>query len=122
MTRDQIVSRLRHLSNSSQSALHLLEQGGIITAQRSTEFRDIVRRLKSEIRAEYKRTSPISDQEKMSPEESAYYLPAIYEAYYDTGLSALRAEAKPTDEWYGTIEAVNAKLKYYLYQLESQAD
>jgi hypothetical protein len=121
MTRDSIVNRLGELSNSCQRALDLLAQGRS-SAQKSPELRDIVRRLKSEIRAEYKRTSPISAQEKMSAEESAYYLPAIHEAYYDTGLSALRAETKPKEEWYSIIEAVNAKLKYYLHQLEPQND
>ena len=120
MTRDDILNRLRELSNSSQRVLDLLEQGAIITAQASAELRGIVPRLKRAIRAEYKRTSLISVQEKMSSEESSYYLPAIHEAYYGAGLSSLRAGTKPNEEWYWTIKAVNAKLKYYLDQLESK--
>lgn len=115
-----MLNRLRHIRKVAHSALELLERGGIMTAEHCRELRDIVVGLKSEIRVEYKRTSAISVQEKMSPEELAHYLPAIHEAYGNTGLRTLRAEKKPTKDWYWTIKAVNAKVKYYLDQVESQ--
>ena len=86
------------------------------------ELREIVARLKSDIRTEYRHTSPITIQEKMSPDELAYYLPAIHDAYTDTSLSTLRAEAKPKREWLEPLKRVNARLKYYLQKLECDSD
>jgi hypothetical protein len=117
MSKEEVLARLRSLHERSQRAIDLLRQTKF-SIKELAELRQLVPQIKKEIRAEYKRMSPISFQENMAPQEGAFYFPAIQDAWADTGLRELRSELKPNLEWYSTLEAVNAKIGQYLRELE----
>jgi len=119
MSKEEVLGRLRGLHQKSERAADLLSESNI-SAEAEAELRLLVPQLKNEIRTEYKRMSPMSFQESIGAEEAAFFL-AIQEAWADTGLSGLRIEGRPKTHWHPILEAVNAKLHYYLHELESSS-
>jgi hypothetical protein len=117
MTKEEAVQRLRTLHENAERGLALLETELRSSAGRA-EVQSIFQSLKSELKAEYKRMSSLRSQKNMEPSELYFFKPAIQEAWADTGISSLHSDAQPTERWKRPIEAVSAKIKYYLDQLE----
>ena len=105
MKRDELLLRLQNIKERGNHALSILETIPQTPATEA-EVRAIAEWLRSELQAEFLRTSPERIQKQMTIFEMSVYAPTIEEAWKQTGISRLKLEGSPTKKWAEAIEAV----------------
>jgi hypothetical protein len=98
--------------NSAETILSLFD-GKNIPTEREAEARGLLRNLKSDLEAEYKRMSSGKGQRTLSEMERLVYYPAICDAWTNCGFSSLRWDSRADARWYDPIWSVSDYMKYW---------
>ncbi len=108
---DELQERLLAMKAKTDRALELLEPERV-SASAKEETERLARELKEELRSEYKRLRPERVQRTFTSPESAFYFPAIHEAW--DSISPLRVNGSVNKGWYEKLEETSYKLGKYL--------
>src|SRR3982750_915324 len=112
MTRQEISNRLERWHGEAERIMALFDSRGQRVEAKDQETAKVVfNGLKDELEAEYKRLSPLAVEETLSPDESAFYKPAVHEAF--VALSHIRKNSTPDAGWFNALDDVLICVEQY---------
>src|ERR1700733_2752915 len=98
-TSEEIEAQLRKWSEDAEAIMRLYLEGRQMVASRVPEARDLFRTLKEELDTEYRRMDTIKGEASLSRLASAFYRPAVQDAWANSGLSSVRWNSRPDHTW-----------------------
>jgi hypothetical protein len=113
MTREEVLHKLRGLSNRGTELLSRLDRRPV-TPENEAELRLLAQAVQHELRGEYERMLPERVQKTLTLFEISVYSPTIDEAWKGTGMSRLKVDGAITGRWQEVFEAAVYKLTKYL--------
>jgi hypothetical protein len=113
MTREEVLHKLREISNCGTELLSRLDRRPL-SEENEAALRLLAQAVQDELRGEYERMLPERVQKTLTVFEISVYSPTIDEAWKGTGVSRLKVDGAITGKWQEVFEAVIYKLTKYL--------
>ena len=113
MTREEVLHKLREISNCGTELLRRLDRRPL-DQENEAALRVLAQAVQDELRGEYERMLPERVQKTLTVCEISMYSPTIDEAWKGTGVSRLKVDGAITGIWQEVFETVVYKLTKYL--------
>lgn len=111
-TSEEIETRLKKFGEDTEAIMHLFADGRV-PASNVPEARDRFRALKQELDNEYRRMATVKGEAALSSVASAFYWPAIQDAWANSGVSGLRWNTRPDHKWFDALYQVRFYVSYW---------
>ena len=105
MTREEVLHKLREISNCGTELLRRLDRRPL-DQENEAALRVLAQAVQDELRGEYERMLPERVQKTLTVFEISVYSPTIDEAWKGTGVSRLKVDGAITAKWQEVFEAV----------------
>src|SRR4051794_22614599 len=103
MTKQEISDTLQRWRGTAERIMALFDVRGQRVEPKDQETATaLFNGLKDELEAEHKRLSPLEVEESLSPDESAFYKPAVHEAF--VAFSHIHRNSTPNAGWFNALD------------------
>ena len=108
--RESIISRLEAIDRQ------VAETDQLVESRRIDEARVRFAELKQHLQSEFRRMATIEGDAQLSQLERAFYVPAIQDAWANSGIKQVRADWRPR-KWHDALYGVGDYMRRYLSSL-----
>src|SRR6478672_4476836 len=99
MTESEILQRFHIIEHEADRILQLFADDGQIPPEKVDQAQILFQTLKRTLGSEYKRVDKAKGRAKLSETESAYYEPAITDAWLSSGIRGILRNSRPNGKW-----------------------
>jgi hypothetical protein len=108
----EIRERLRDIGTEAD-ALMMLFKDGRVSAAEAEQARERFRLLKEQLESAYRSMATVRGEAALSRVASAFYWPAIQDAWANSGISGVRWDTHPHDKWFDALYEVRFYMSYW---------
>lgn len=122
MELQNIIQMLQKLECQTDHIIGLFDDRNQIPQQRVNEAQALLKKLKDDLKSEYKRMDTVKGVAELSDIEVNFYRPAIQDAWANSGISQIRWNSRPDYKWYTALDDVKNYIIYWRSSLQSCHD
>jgi hypothetical protein len=111
-TPEEILNRLKKFGEDTEAIMHLFVNRRV-PAAKVLEARERFRALKRELESEYRLMATVKGEAALSSVASAFYWPAIQDAWANSGISGVRWNTRPDGKWFDALYQVEFYMSYW---------
>lgn len=116
-SKEDCITHLQAYSDEIEQIFALFDDRSFIRKGQKEKAQELLTNLKEKFKNDYKSRDTKRGEAQMTQVESAFFFPAIHEAYTSI---YVKTNSRPSPKWVFELYDAQSTIKYYLHQLQDK--